>query len=375
MFRYCRNLVAILVIVISSITTLKGVIPLTNSFSREATPSWYIGARYYLGYTLSPYERISNLEAHTMAGELLVSRATFGKNKWEQIHAYPRIGIALDYINLGKPDLTGQAIALIPHMRWAFIKSNNTEIGLRFGIGGGYLTKTFNINTDYKNKAISTPVNAAIQLNGEFTQRLCKNLELNAGLGLTHFSNGSWRLPNSGLNVPAVFVGLNYIMCKTQVFVRRPVEELMPPKKTYFYAYSALSFETRGWNRDRHYTIYSLSACYGKQVSPISKLGIGFDFFYDPTIITDAVDNIIPSKNINDNLQGGIKIEHELTIGKLGFISNFGVYVYHRSPDTGPVYQILGLKYNVRPHVFCGVFLKTFFASADFFQMAVGMNF
>ncbi len=337
--------------------------------------SWFIGAKFFGGYTFSPYERIRNLEAHTHSLELIVSRQTFGDRKWQQIHNYPRIGVALDYIDLGNPKLTGQVTALIPHVQWNLIGHNTSLFSFRFGLGIGYFNTIFNPITNYRDKAISTPFNACLQVNFLYTKRIFKYMELNAGVGLTHFSNGSLRVPNSGINIPAIFVGTNYIINRYENYIHRPEQDLAVKKKNYFYAYSAISFETRGFNREEHYTIYSLSACYGRRISPFSKLGIGMDFFYDKTVPSDSLGNVIPSKHFADPIQVGIKIEHEIAMGKFGIITNAGVYLVHATTENGSLYQILGLKYNFHPNIFAITTLKTHFARADFIQFGLGVNF
>ena len=371
---YCRIYSGIITLFIFSSLSSAGITSL-DSNNTTPTASWYIGAKYYGGYTFSPYERISNLEAHTKAFEVIVSRQTFGRRPWEQIHGYPRIGLAIDYIDLGKPKLAGQVLGIIPHIQWTMLGKNSSVLALRFGTGIGYFNTIFNPITNYRDKAISTPFNACLQLNLIYTQRIFKYMEFNAGIGMTHFSNGSLRVPNSGINIPGIFVGANYILNKPENYIHRTAEELSPKKKDYFYAYSAVSFETRGFDREEHYIIYSLSALYGRQISPISKLGAGMDFFYDKTVPSDSLGNVIPARHITDPLQLGIKIEHELVIGKLGLITNAGVYIYHPTTENGLFYQILGLKYNILPNLFIITALKTHFAKADFIQFGLGVNF
>ena len=338
-------------------------------------PSWFIGAKFYGGYTFSPYERIKNLEAHTLDFELIVSKATFGDKTWQQVHAYPRLGLAINYINLGKPEITGNVLAIIPHLQWHLIGQNASVLGIRFGAGIGYFNSTFDPLHNYRDKAISTPINVCLQLNAIYTQKINKYLELNSGLGVTHFSNGSWKLPNAGFNIPAIFIGGNYILHQNETLVHQSAEELAVKKPYYFYAYSSISFETQGFNGENHYTIYSLSACVGKQLARRSKVGIGFDVFYDPTIVTDSAGAITSAKHPTDNLQAGIKIEHELVIGNLGLITNWGVYILHPANEYGPFYQILGVKYNLNPNFFVGTFLKTHYFTADFIQLALGYSF
>ncbi len=373
---YCRIYTGIITLfILTSLTSGATSIDSGNIHAPVSSASWFIGAKYYGGYTFSPYERISNLEAHTRGLEVLISRKTFGKRTWEQINGYPRIGLAIDYIDLGKPELAGQVYAIIPHLQWTLFGKNSSVLALRFGTGLGYFNTVFNPITNYRDKAISTPFNACLQLNLVYTKRIFKYAELNAGIGLTHFSNGSIRVPNSGINIPAIFAGANYILFKPETHIQRPAEELKPKKKDYFYAYSAISFETRGFDREEHYTIYSLSAIYGRQISPISKLGIGMDFFYDKTVPSDSLGNVIPARHITDPLEMGIKIEHELLMGKLGLITNAGVYIYHPTVENGLFYQILGLKYNFLPNFFVVTALKTHFAKADFIQFGLGVNF
>jgi hypothetical protein len=341
----------------------------------SAKPVWYIGAKFYGGFTFSPYERVRNVEAHTLDGEISVSRATFGTKAWQQIHGYPRIGLALDYLDLGRPTLTGHVIALIPNIQWNLVHNNSSALFFRLGFGTGYFDKIFNVQTNYKDKAISTPFNVCIQLNATATHKISDHFEINGGLSFTHFSNGSLRVPNNGINIPALVIGADYIITQPKAYSPLSPEAMAVKKVAYFYAYSALSFETKGYNREKHYTIYSISAVYGKRISRKSKMGIGLDVYYDRTIPSDSMGQTRAPKNFNEPIEAGIKIEHEVVMGNLGIVTNAGRYIYHINKINGPWYQVIGVKYNFCPNVFAGMFLKTHFASADFIQFAVGVNF
>lgn len=345
-----------------------------DSISGTKKGAYVLGANLYGGYVMTSYERVTNLAAHTWAAELVFSEKTCGKEAWHCVYGMPRVGFSIFYLDLGKPDITGKVIAVLPHFQKSLISSRKTEISFRLATGLGYFTKVFDTKTNFKNKAISSRLNAAIQPSFLITHKLSGNIEANAGIGITHFSNGSYSLPNNGINVPNIFIGLNYLILQEPHKGPLYLEPAPPQKRTYFYTYAAAGTKQAGNFGERRFVPFNVSTCLGRQVSNKSKIGAGLEAYYDRSLMNFQYNPDIKSFPLDSVLRAGIKIEHELVIGKLGFVTNAGMYFFDNYKKDGAFYQHIGLKYNFLKNAFGGIFLKTHFANADYIEWVLGFN-
>lgn len=336
--------------------------------------AYIVGVNLYSGFVMTSYERVKNLAAHTWAAELVLSQKTCGNEPWQCLYGMPRVGVSLYYLDLGKPNITGKVIAVLPHFQLALLKNPKTEFSFRLATGIGYFTKVFDAKINFKNKAISSRLNAAIQPCFLINHKINRNIEFNAGVGITHFSNGSYSLPNNGINVPNIFAGFMYLIPQKPVKGPLYLKPGLIERRTYFYAYAAAGTKEAGNFGERRFVPVNFSTCLGRQVSNKSKVGAGLEFYYDRSLMDFANNPGIKNYPIDSVGRAGFKIEHELVIGKLGFITNAGIYIYDNYKKDGAFYQHLGLKYNFIKNTFAGVFLKTHFANADYIEWVLGFN-
>lgn len=80
------------------------------------------------------------------------------------------------------------------------------------GWGVAYDTKTF--YDDYKNIYIGSHLNYAIRIEGMFTSEISSKLLFMTGIKYMHYSNGSFILPNRGINSVSYKIGLAYQFTK-----------------------------------------------------------------------------------------------------------------------------------------------------------------
>ena len=78
---------------------------------------------------------------------------------------------------------------------------------------------TLDQEENYKNDVIGSHINAAVQLNFESRYKLSQHLFINFNVGITHFSNGSFRTPNLGINNPSVNGGFTYALHPPVTFI------------------------------------------------------------------------------------------------------------------------------------------------------------
>lgn len=340
-----------------------------------------IEGKIHYGFLYAHHLELEMYNAHFPAFEISFAQLTYGKFKWERAYNYPIIGITFFYSGIGYNPSLGQAYALMPFINFPLVKDKKFTFGFRFALGLGYLTQRFDRLTNYKNLAIGSHFNAAVNLMLEARYKINYFLTLTGGVSLQHFSNGSLKLPNYGINTPLVNVGVAY----------RPVKENRNIGDRFYAPVEPFSVILRrsvefnigamvGWKDmqavyGERYMVYHLYENTMVQISRKSKVGIGLDLSYDPSQVTLLEMNGTPVENKLSVVRPGINAAYELILSKLGFLLNLGGYLGGKEKSNGPLYEKISVQYNFSKNFFASVMLKVHWGRADYIGWGVGYRF
>lgn len=329
------------------------------------------------GFLMSHHLELDAFQSHFPAFEFSIEKATWGKEKWEAIYGYPIIGLSVWYSPIGGFEEIGSAFALYPFINFPIVQDQYNSFNIRIGLGLGILTSHYDRLNNYKNFAIGSTINVAGSIFGEYRRKISRSSTLSFGFGLTHFSNGSTKTPNYGLNLLTGSVGFASYLGRPNPSMNKKV---IPKLYTFeFDGKQSLDFDVslslgmKDMNQQfgQRFMVYALAANLFKQVSWKSKFGIGFDLTYD------ASDLYILEWNGDDvqayqTLKPGMSIGYQLVMSKLSFVFNFGVYLHNLEKSEGDVYQRLTLKYLFSKDFFAMMALHTNWGKADFLSFGVG---
>ncbi len=340
-----------------------------------------IESKVHYGFIYAHHLELEMYNAHFPAFEISLSQMTFGKYKWERDYNYPIIGMTFFYSGLGYNPSLGQALALMPFINFPLVKSKNFTFGFRFALGLGYLTERFDRLENYKNLAIGSHFNAAVNLMLEARYRINYFLTVTGGISLQHFSNGSLKLPNYGINVPLVNVGLVY----------RPVKENKNIGDRFYAPVEPFSVILRhsiefnlgamiGWKDmeevlGERFIVYHIYENTMIRISRKSKIGLGLDLSYDPSSVVILEKNGTPVENKFSVARPGINAAYELILGRLGFVLNLGGYLGGKETSNGPLYEKISVQYNFSKNFFASVMLKVHWGRADYIGWGLGYKF
>ncbi len=338
-------------------------------------------AKFHYGFIYAHHLDLELFNAHFPAFELSIQKLTFGKHKWERAFNYPIIGAIFYYSGMGYNPYLGQAFALMPFINFPLYKHGNFTFGFRFALGAGYLTERFDRLKNYKNLAIGSHLNAAVNMMFEVRYRINYALTVSGGISLQHFSNGSLKLPNYGINTPLVNVGIAYRPWKENSYIGDrfypPVEpyEAIVRRSIHFNIGALIGYKNMQAVVGENYLVYHLFENTMYQVSRKSQVGLGLDLSYDPSHIKILSDQGITVDNKFSILRPGVNIAYELMMGKLGFIINLGYYLGGKEKSNGPLYEKLSIQYNFTKNFFATVMLKVHWGRADYIGWGLGYNF
>ncbi len=156
-------------------------------------------------------------DAHFPMFEISLQRATYGHNQWEAVYRYPLIGVSYLYTDLGNSSALGAAHAVFPFINFPLNSNLDNSLNLKLGLGLAYLTNKFDPTENFQNFAIGSHLNAAVSIYFDFRKKINRRSNLILSAGLTHFSNGSMKTPNFGLNILSLSAGYSFFLKKSPI--------------------------------------------------------------------------------------------------------------------------------------------------------------
>lgn len=349
----------------------------------------YAGVSAQYGFLWSHRYNMGHLVKQNLTTfEVDVWKAADGTKSWHRAFHFPGSGIALHYLPLGNPDQLGSAIGLYPFINFPLGKyRRNFKLHMRYGWGVGWLTKSFDPLENHKNIAIGSHLNTcfSLRLNGMWRMSSSSYLEL--GVGITHFSNGATRLPNLGINLPMVNIGFHHSIYgigpgvydthyADGVRKSKVVDDLLADSSWHFSAlavFGANDIDPPGGSR---FGVANILTYAMKQTSRKHRFGGGVDVMYSQAIHHKIVyDSLDVDAGAFVALQPGVKFCYELVLGRVSLPGEFGVYMYSKYTENGPIYNRWGIRYLAGEHVLLNFTLKTHFAKAEYWEAGIGWRF
>ncbi|HLP10661.1 MAG TPA: acyloxyacyl hydrolase [Flavobacteriales bacterium] len=352
-----------------------GVLHAQDTLGVKKINSPEIGVKTQLGYlAIHSTKMIALVEGHATSFELYAEKITTGKKNWHQAYRIPSVGLSAQLMAFGNPVQMGKAFSLIPYMKLHLAKRRHFELNTRLGAGLGYLTKYFDRIENNKNSAIASPLNAAISINLE-PEWKTRYIDLGLGISFIHFSNGAFKTPNMGFNIPSLSFSLGYkfnhqqpVENKQKVFNEFQkknyfdlmaiggVKEIMPsggPK----YGFGGIHFQYR-----RHYSVKS------------NFLAIA-DVNYNAGYVRAYKNKYKVDVKQASGIRAGIGIGYGLSFDRLCLSIQNGIYLYDQLDYDGIFYHRVAARYYFDNGFIAGFSLDTHFATADVVELGFGYSF
>ncbi|HOY33270.1 MAG TPA: acyloxyacyl hydrolase [Bacteroidales bacterium] len=334
-----------------------------------------LDALTHYGFIIPHHKTMQHLaQSHFLCYEVNLSEQTHGRQLWEQLFKYPLKGIGLFYTPLGNTRTLGQAVAVYPYLNFCLTKGKKINLYFRVAMGLGYLTKKFDSETNYKNIAIGTHLNAFIQLKYELRWNITDRFGLSAGISLSHFSNGAIKVPNLGINVPTLNMGLSYKLFKD---TPESISNVAPlaDKKWQYSVLGRFGVNELYGAGGRKYPYYCLTGYFMKPLSMKRQIGAGIDIYYSESVVEMMHRRNIPMNSKLEAIRPGLSFVYMMNFSRLSFITQLGAYIYNKEKSDGYIFDRVALQYTVKDHYLFQIGLKTHLARAEVLEMGIGYRF
>jgi hypothetical protein len=305
-----------------------------------------------------------------VATEFSYVKKLSGEKIWHSYYHQPIVGGTLFLGSVGNNEILGRFVGLYGFAEMPIVKYKNYRMDWKFGTGIGYTNRPYDPILNPKNVAIGSHVNAMMCFALKQTFAFNRSA-FTLAMDMTHFSNGAFKVPNLGINLPYVSVGFQHFL---------PDKKIQIQSKGIFYTFKnwqpslngMLSFKETMPIGGRKYPIYAGSLSIRNYFTPKAGFEVNLD-----VISKQALMNYEPmvAKSQLDILQVGISASYLLPLDRFNFVYGLGVYVRDRYRAEGPLYIRLGCRYYLSHQISAFFGLKTHYAKADYLEFGLTYHF
>lgn len=361
---------------------------------------WSLEASLHYAHVVENYSAVPK-SANPYFVEFNTAIQTDGSRDWHHSLGLPKFGVSVIAGNLGNRNQLGYMLGAFPNL--TFNTANNRWYSPRISLGLGlaYFTKKYSI-TDTLNYYIGSHITALAHAAVYVQPQLSRHLEMKAGIAVFHASNGHYQVPNLGINLPTLFVGLVYHpQAFPKHFERRQIETL--PSKLKFNMRVGLGVHelarTLGPVGTAKYAIYVTDFYLSRRYGKVSNVQAGLEINH-----YNSYYNYIVKNNFfegQQKLKASVFtafLAHELLIGRFSLLTQGGINVYNRFYDQyilmykseqgiksdlkKYISTRLGIQYyfwntpsSSKSKLFVGTYIKANFGQADFICTQLGIEF
>ncbi|MFM9055992.1 MAG: acyloxyacyl hydrolase, partial [Bacteroidota bacterium] len=296
-----------------------------------------LSVRCYGGFLMAHRPSMVYLQnRHATSVEIDYLWRCSGTAPWHVAYRYPSVGISYRLTAFGNPEQIGNGHSVSAVTEFPLNTGAMISFRARGSFGIGWIERPFDVRDNYKNLAAGSHLNGVVGMGISGGIHLGKSSMLNTGIHFLHFSNGSAKTPNLGLNVPSLFISYTQIFSRTlstpptlrtepairhnNLYLATGIKEIYPPAGNT-YPIAVLD--------------YSRSYLLGKK----GVLGGGISCMYDSSL---------PIKMQRENNNGSIDQRDALRIGSYGSAGlrmgpwsanlQVGLYLYNRVKSDGDVF-------------------------------------
>jgi len=273
-----------------------------------------------------------------------------------------RLGALLYGADLGSSILgKGYALGLNMEKYWRPTKKNELSIG--FAMGLGIVTNPYDVKTNDQNRAIGSMGNAFGQLYVIGSHTVSKSLCINLGLRFSHFSNGAWKAPNLGINIPSVSIGMSKK-------IRVPPIEQSELKREYWCPFTSLRLGRKSLDIDdsRAFWVPVIELGAARSISKTANLRMAIATHADPFYRFEKFETMKPF-SISKGIDIGLSVGYHQYFGKWGMLFDLGWYLYKPNPGyKTPYFEALGITYYCNSNIMAMARLKANKTTADLIE-------
>lgn len=324
-----------------------------------------------------------------------------GFKPWHRYYGNPFLGVDVTSGSMGNHAVLGYYAGAMGSFSFERPYSSRWNRMIKLSLGASWFSKPFDEFSNPENVVIGSRVAFLASAELALGYNINRSWMMKGGISILHASNSHFKLPNVGMNLPALLFGVRYNFNHP---AQQPADtaQIRSSGKIRWNFRLALGMNESGSSTSPvngpKYPIYLASASISKMYSPINKVSLGIEAWYNKGVY----DFIIAQEFYKDDrhlkaMAVSLNLGHEFLMGKIGIVTTGGVYLYnpffkdklkrdqktgikdklksHIPARLGVQYHLKNTHFNDRNNLFVGIYIKSNFGQADFLESGVGMVF
>lgn len=296
------------------------------------------------------------------------------ENTYNYIYRYPTVGMGF-YMSTFHNNEVGKPMAL-----YFFFNVPLSFSGTRKWAGSyiGAFGMSYNFNpydevNNPNNIFIGSYRNCYLHMGYKLNYYANHRLTAFASVGFKHFSNGSFKQPNYGINLFPVGLGVKYN------FEDRLTERAENPPAPFIRHNQwniMLAAGSKNYvHGDPNYLKTTLGVNYLRQISYKYRMGVGMDFFYSAG---SDQRNKSSQSHFSKSVSYAVVGSWEWVVNKVVYVPIGIGYYLHRNFENGEetnYYERVGLRFRMAEHYNLGLTIKAHGGAADMFEWSIVYTF
>lgn len=343
-----------------------------------------IEAQYHFGRILKHNKKFSPAPTEFTHGmEWSFYKQTLGEHAWQRKLHYPELGASFLFLRHGDNAFFGNAYLLMGVAKFWIVRSRFVDFYVRAGSGIALVPRHFDLQDNPTNTAIGSTLNSSAQVKLGLDLKPHPQVQINAGVAFTHYSNSAVQMPNLGVNMPSAFVGLRYFPSVSGDLRYNRNKVPKPVKRHEVMLKFSMGFEEMRPYQGPKFPLYMGTINYAYYTSVSNKILAGgtVEFSQAAYDFIGYYGNIFKYNRTASSLTAGLFVGDEVLLGKVGLFFIAGGYVFNPRRDT-PVFVKIGANYyfaavgkTKTTRFFIGSNLKSHFFVAQFYEFSSGIAF
>jgi hypothetical protein len=296
-------------------------------------------------------------------------RKTDKNDVYSNIYRRPFMGLGFYSSTFHNSDV-GNPSALYFFLTHPLVFEQNKRLTFNYSMAFGfsYNFNPFDSINNPTNIFIGSSQNCYVHMGLSANIKISDKWLANATLGLKHFSNGSFKKPNFGINLIPLTVGVSYKISDQKIdHFAKPIPE--------FQKYNLLNIIIAGGSKnyadnEPNYLKMNFGLNYLRAIKYKYRIGIGIDIFYTAKsgFITEP-----DKEDFSNAVSLAVVPNWEWVISKKVYVPlGIGFYVLHiENDESSRFYERAGIRYMLTDHLAAGITIKAHKDTADFFEWAL----
>lgn len=360
----------------------KLILVFISFFFSEFAFSQSIGGTIFSGNIIRHRDFLSFQQPDFTAGfevEYLTKKDT--SSAWQQFWRLPDITHHIHYNNFGNRAELGSVFAYYPSINFKLWGNNNFKGYCQIGNGIAYINNPFDVNSNPNNNAIGSHWNSMIILRFEAKIKLLERLYLNLGPQLFHYSNGSAKAPNAGINNLSIGLGLKYRFTEDPVYEKKNINELERKWERWSYELNiGLGFRQINIPNSLNYRVPQIGMFAHYHFYEFFRVAGGLSYEYNYANYHFSKTQFQPEEIANRLARDfQFKIAGDFIFGNLFSRFQLGLYLPIEEKEISePMSTMFSLNYarkivaNQKPKMFVGVGVRSHKFVAQYLSVNVG---